>query len=49
MSNDDIGKLTIHQFNKKVDFLNKLFSDKEEPTEKPSQNYGVLDKAWGKK
>ena len=44
----DIGRLTTHQFNARMVFLNKMFSDKEEA--KPvSQNYGILDQAWGKK
>jgi hypothetical protein len=48
ISNDDIKKLTVHQFNQKVEFLNKIFSDKK-PENKSSNNYGVLDKAYGVK
>ena len=49
MSIEDIGNLTVHQFNKKVVFLNKMFSDKTEDKPKPSQNYGILDQAYGVK
>ena len=48
MSADDVKKLTVHQFNARMEFLNKIFPKEEDnPTEKPSQNYGVLDKAFG--
>ena len=51
LSDDGIKKLTVHQFNKKMGLLNKMFSDKPEdkPEDKPSQNYGILDQAYGVK
>ena len=55
ISNDDICNLTIHQFNSKIEFLNKMFSDK--PDNSTSQNGSVsnpfnkaiLDNAFGVK
>ena len=47
ISNDDICNLTIHQFYSKIGFLNNMFSDKTEDT--TSQNYGILDNAFGVK
>jgi len=49
MSNEEIKILTVHQFNRKMEFLNKMFSKQEKPQEKPSNNYSILDKAYGVK
>ena len=46
MGNEEIGKLTVHQFRAKVEFLNKMFSDNKQE-EKPSTDYSILDKAFG--
>ena len=46
MEHKEIGKLTIHQFNSKVEFLNKMFSDKE-TKDNSSNNYAILDRAFG--
>ena len=37
MSHEEIGRLTLHQFNSKVEFLNKMFSEKDDP--KPRSVY----------
>ena len=49
ISNDSVRKLTVHQFNQKIEFLNKIFSDKKPEQDTTSSNYGILDKAYGVK
>ena len=53
MSNADVGNLTLHQFNSKVEFLNKMFSENKSDTNDNSAsnpvNRGILDSAFGVK
>ena len=48
MSLKEIGQLTVHQFNSKIEFLSRMFSDKKQE-DTSSSNYGILDKAYGVK
>jgi len=47
INNEEIRKLTVHQFNQKMEFLNKILNPDKEETETTSQNYSILDKAFG--
>jgi len=53
MTHADVGKLTLHQFNSKVEFLNKIFSENEGGSTDTSVtnpvNRGILDKSFGVK
>jgi len=49
MSLKEIGQLTVHQFNSKVEFLSRMFSDEKPEKNTSSSNYGILDQAYGVK
>ena len=49
MSLEEIGQLTVHQFNSKIEFLSRMFSDKKPEQNTSSSNYGILDQAYGVK